>query len=680
MGAVAFESLPLRERIKLLLPYAKTDPEVARELAAVDAMLEANPLMGWEPAVSPRDGRNRQAEFLAARETFKLYAGGNGAGKSNVGTVDDLIQLCDESSLPGHLREFKRWEPPVPMRVVVPKMNVIEGATLEAFRALTPREQLHGGSFDKAYSQQARKLRFKNGSYVLFNTGDQDRDAHSAVELRRVRFDEEPEGEHGRGVFTENVARLRSCMPDAQISFTMTPLFGLSWVYDTIWERREDPDVFCVVASMRDNPYIDADSTIKALGHLSEEERQAVVEGRFIHISGTVVTLKDEHIVPAISSDWLREKMVYVGIDPGISRGGVVWAAFDNENAMVCFDELYPEGLTVPRIAAQIMVKNARWGIEPARDRGQAAAYFREMLRREEIPASEFETVMGALESNRAGMIRPLYVIDPGGGAREMTQSGSVSDQFLRAGIAAMAGNNDRRGGIMQLRSRLESMGLLVCENCVKLRWEAGRWLVATDEIIAEGKAKVKGAGGTFATLGPDHLWDPTRYIAQERLWYEPLRSRRSTAWSPLTVRPRPRRSCLPAVPLSTAPSALTRRLFCLFVFPGWISRRIAARSPSETRTPKVSSSARCSAGGIRQRLSASVTSVRSPASSATCTPTTTRPRRARTRRPAPRSTGSPLRSWTCARSSTRSTSSNPRASVPAGRPEGRPNRRRPHE
>jgi hypothetical protein len=54
-------------------------------------------------------------------------------------------------------------------------------------------------------------------------------------------------------------------------------------------------------------------------------------------------------LVPAISSDWLREKMVYVGIDPGISRGGVVWAAFDNENAMVCFDELYPEGLTVPR-------------------------------------------------------------------------------------------------------------------------------------------------------------------------------------------------------------------------------------------------------------------------------------------------------------------------------------------
>jgi hypothetical protein len=95
--AVDFESLPLRERIKLLLPYAATDPEVAAELAKVSTTLETNPLMGWEPAISPRDGRCRQAEFLSAKEPFKLYAGGNGAGKSNVGTVDDLIQLCDES-------------------------------------------------------------------------------------------------------------------------------------------------------------------------------------------------------------------------------------------------------------------------------------------------------------------------------------------------------------------------------------------------------------------------------------------------------------------------------------------------------------------------------------------------------------------------------------------------------
>ena len=57
--------------------------------------------------------------------------------------------------------------------------------------------------------------------------------------LRRTRFDEEPEGEHGRGLYTESIARLRKFLPDA-VCFTMTPLFGLSWTYDEIYERRTD--------------------------------------------------------------------------------------------------------------------------------------------------------------------------------------------------------------------------------------------------------------------------------------------------------------------------------------------------------------------------------------------------------------------------------------------------------
>jgi hypothetical protein len=115
-----------------------------------------------------------------------------------------------------------------------------------------------------------------------------------------------------------------------------------------------------------------------------------------------------------------------------------------------------------------------------------------------------------------------------------METGNSIEDAFLEQGIPLMRGNNNRRAGILQLRARLESRGLFITRNCKNLRWEAGRWLVATDEIIAEGKAKVKGAEGSFATVGPDHLWDPTRYIAQERLWYRtPTTVERARTWSP---------------------------------------------------------------------------------------------------------------------------------------------------
>jgi hypothetical protein len=49
---------------------------------------------------------------------------------------------------------------------------------------------------------------------------------------------------------------------------------------------------------------------------------------------------------------------MYVGIDPGVARGGVVWCGFDRDNVMLVFDELYPEGKTVGEIAKEIRAKN----------------------------------------------------------------------------------------------------------------------------------------------------------------------------------------------------------------------------------------------------------------------------------------------------------------------------------
>jgi hypothetical protein len=60
--------------------------------------------------------------------------------------------------------------------------------------------------------------------------------------------------------------------------------------------------------------------------------------------------------------------------------------------------------------------------------------------------------------------------------------------------------------------------GCLVSENCEAVRYEAKRWLVAKDEKSSEESA----ANDQFVTKGPDHTWDPIRYCAMERLWFEP--------------------------------------------------------------------------------------------------------------------------------------------------------------
>jgi hypothetical protein len=166
-----------------------------------------------------------------------------------------------------------------------------------------------------------------------------------------------------------------------------------------------------------------------------------------------------------------------VGIDPGVARGGVVWCGFDRDGVQLVYDELYPEGKTVGEIAKAIKAKNRWWGIDP-----------------------------------------DFYVIDPSARNRSLVNAQSVEAEFQRNDIFPIHGQNSREAGILQLRGRLENGGLFIAENCKAVLYEAKRWLVAKDEKTSEQTA----SGDQFVTKGPDHTWDPIRYCAMERLWFEP--------------------------------------------------------------------------------------------------------------------------------------------------------------
>lgn len=431
--------------------------------------VQENPLEGVR---FEKNGKThvKQIRFLENQDPLKAFFGGNGAAKSFSGYLDDVIQLVDESVVPEHLKRFKHWQPPFFLRIVTPKVTHIESVALHNLRQLIPKSQLAGGSFDKAWKGSERKLFLRNGSWVLFNTADQDRDAHAGVELHRVHFDEEPEGEHGKGIYTENVARLRRYLPDAQIMFTMTPLFGLSWSYDEVWERREQDGVFCIVASMRDNPFIDAEATIKQLGHLSEAELRAVVEGEFVAFHGMVINVNEEHVVSPPDPKIIQKMDILEVIDPGVARAAVSWHGFDDQNVMHTFAELYPQDATVKDMAADIFKIRKAWGIEP------------------------------------------MYtVIDPSARNRVLTNGVNVESEFGKNGIFTAPGQNERMAGVLQMRGRLENKGWFISSDCQNTLMEARRWIIAEDSE--------NGKGVKFKTKGPDHLMDTCRYACMERLW-----------------------------------------------------------------------------------------------------------------------------------------------------------------
>lgn len=446
--------------------------ERAALLAELDRVEKENPLAFVVP-------HEKQAQFLAAREFRKAFFGGNGSGKTYIGLTDDLIQAVPRDFLPERLLQYKRWEPPFQCRIVCPKWSVVD-VVVEKLRQIVPVKALWKQSFDDAFSKKQMRLHFDCGSRFLFNTADQDRDAHSAVELHRCHFDEEPPGEQGFGIYTENLVRLRSAIPNAQIMFTMTPLLGLSWTYDEIWERRDEEGIFCVVASMRDNPHIDSEAMIKELSYLPEAERTAIIEGNFVHFHGLVIADWDEvrnicepPSIPAVHS----ASLIVVSIDPGITQAAVTWNAFDKYNRQLVFDERYPTNspnTNVNQIAKQIRQVNYNWRLR---------------------------------DSN------VIYVIDPSARNRVLTNGEDVEGVFAREGIYTTPGQNPLRAGILELRSRASSGALRVSKECLNVLKERSRWVIDRDESDTTRTQEA------FRTKGPHHTWDTIRYAAMFSPW-----------------------------------------------------------------------------------------------------------------------------------------------------------------
>jgi phage terminase large subunit-like protein len=464
---------------------SEEEKRVAREvLDELGVLFEQNPLQRFHP-------HPKQREFLGlGRVPVKMFAGGNRAGKTTVGIVDDLIQCVDADCLPGWLRSFKVWEPPFACRVVAPSFRILETVVLEKLREWVPRGQLLGGSWEKAFDKQLVKVRFANGSWIDFLTYEQDVDKFSGAALDRVHFDEEPPGEKGRQIFNES--RMRLIDRAGQALFTMTPVLGLTWTHDQIYEQRHEPNIGFVQADMEDNPHLDEVARHEVLAGLTDEERQARKEGRFVHFQGLVYSeFRDSgHVVGRPSPARVQGQSVLVGIDPGIRWTGVVWVAFDNDNSALAFHSEVYESLTVPQIAQAIKKVNRAWGLE-----------------------------------------KPRYTIDPSSRNRNAVNAENVEGAFMREGIFCTAAQNAVEAGVFEVKRRLQGGALVVSEDCSRLLWEIGRYRVAPSP-----------PGGRpdqdrFEVVKQDdHCLDALRYALMERPWHvarTAVQERRRPGWIP---------------------------------------------------------------------------------------------------------------------------------------------------
>jgi phage terminase large subunit-like protein len=447
--------------------------EVRRELEALEKAFRENPLLGYSP-------HSKQLAFHSPPfPAIRAFFGGNRSGKTTAAILDTLIQVLDDELVPDHLKAFKRWSPPVKVRVVTPDLtSTLDGVIHEKIREWCPRAAYWGSSFDRSWDKVQRMLRFKNGSWIQFNSSEQDREKLGGVALHRVVYDEEPRLE------VRNECAMRLVDYDGEEIFALTPFSGMAWLYDQIYEpwdlgRLAEPDCRVVVVDMDDNPHLSESGKRRQLQKYSGPEREARKSGRFVSFSGLIYPSPPE-TVPQIEAVPAGAE-VFRGIDPGWRHMcAVVYCFLDFDDTLVCFDEIALRGATVKEACEEMRKRDLRWGTR--KDSGET------------IP----------LKVNWSA-------IDPASRNKNAQTGRSDQQEFADHGIYTIPGQNAVSAGINRVRERIDEKRLLVAANCSELQGQFRRYRWVMDAGRSEHEAR------ETPVKRDDHLLDALRYVCMQR-------------------------------------------------------------------------------------------------------------------------------------------------------------------
>ncbi len=311
------------------------------------------------------------------------------------------------------------------------------------------------------------KNSFGGTSVIGFKSCDQGREKFQGSSLDFVWFDEEPP----REIYEE--CRMRLLDREGEMFGTMTPLKGLTFLYEDIYlNRKRDPEVWYEFMEWADNPFLSPQEIARLECTMDETSLQSRRYGRFSTREGLVYPEFEEsvHVIRPfpVPPSWQDT----ISIDPGLKNPlSAHWYAVDFDGNVYVVAEHYRAGEDVDFHAAAI------------------------------------ERISGMLGWKRDGKGRLQALIDPAAGQRTLSSAQSVSDLFYERGILVNGNvNKDVLCGIAQVKSYLNVKNglpnLYIFDCC--------------ENLIREFKGYFWGSGES-PVKRDDHALDELRYYLMSR-------------------------------------------------------------------------------------------------------------------------------------------------------------------
>lgn len=190
-----------------------------------------------------------------------------------------------------------------------------------------------------------------NGVRINFKSYEQGREKFQGAGKRIIWFDEEPPHD----IWEEAFVRVEAGVP-LDIILTMTPINGMTWVYDDLYMQNGiNPDLFVSEAEWDDNPFLTEAQKKQMMQGLRPDAIEVRRKGQFMQKTGLVCRWwrGDKHLQDIVfNPDW----QVGGALDFGYSNPacfGLIGVDYDDN--LNLFSGFYEKGLTSPKIAERIV-------------------------------------------------------------------------------------------------------------------------------------------------------------------------------------------------------------------------------------------------------------------------------------------------------------------------------------
>ncbi len=286
----------------------------------------------------------KQLKFHKCNKKNRWVFGGNRTGKTECGAVETIWLLRGNHPYKKNKKDVCGWAVSLSTQVqrdvaqskilsYLPKSWIADIVMLSG-----KKENPSSGVIDKIYIKNV----FGGISILGFKSCDQGREKFQGTSLDFVWFDEEPPYD----IYLE--CKMRVLDRCGELFGTMTPLKGLTWVYNEIYlNDKNDNEVWCENISWKDNPFLDQKEITKLMSQMSEDEIDARCNGNFTFSGGMVYSnFSDENIVEPF--DIPKENFDMISIDPGFRNAlSCHFYARDNDGNVFVIAEHFAENLTI---------------------------------------------------------------------------------------------------------------------------------------------------------------------------------------------------------------------------------------------------------------------------------------------------------------------------------------------